>query len=173
MKNFRADLFFFWRSPEKSFFFFGEHLRLCPWSLALASSIPVLGLESVCPRRGCPWPWPRALCPRLHLCILDYTDIELVTPKTTDLQQFIYSTCRSMNSFKALVGVASNGVIIFISKLYFGSTSDKIIVQKCRILSHFVAVNLILADKGFLIQNIVPAGVSVNIPMFLERSKFT
>ena len=29
-------------------FFFVEHLRLCPWSLALASSIPVLGLESVC-----------------------------------------------------------------------------------------------------------------------------
>ena len=29
------------------------------WSLALASSIPVLGLESVCPRKGCPWPWPR------------------------------------------------------------------------------------------------------------------
>ena len=40
-------------------FFFGEHLRLCPWSLVLASSIPVLGLESVCPRKGCPWPWPR------------------------------------------------------------------------------------------------------------------
>ena len=40
-------------------------MRLCPWSLALASSIPVLGLESVCPRNGCPWPWPRIfLCPR-------------------------------------------------------------------------------------------------------------
>ena len=24
-------------------------------SLALASSIPVIGLESVCPRKGCPW----------------------------------------------------------------------------------------------------------------------
>ena len=44
---------------EDLFLFFGEHLRLCPWSLALASSIPVLGLESVCPRKGCPWPWPR------------------------------------------------------------------------------------------------------------------
>ena len=107
------------------------------------------------------------------LIIIDCTDIELVTPKRMDLQQFTYSTYRSMNSFKALVGVASNGVIIFISKLYFGSTSDKVIVQKCEILSHFVAVNLILADKGFLIQNIVPAGVSVNIPIFLEHSKFT
>ena len=43
----------------KTFFFFGEHLRLCPWFLTLASSIPVLGLESASPRKGCPWPWPR------------------------------------------------------------------------------------------------------------------
>ena len=54
LKNFCEDLFFF----------FGEHLRLCPWPwprafLSLASSIPVFGLESVCPRKGCPWPWPR------------------------------------------------------------------------------------------------------------------
>ena len=40
------------------FFFFESTCALCPWSLALASSIPVLGLESVCPRKGCPWPWP-------------------------------------------------------------------------------------------------------------------
>ena len=65
LKNFCEDLFFFffWRSPEKflwrPFYFFGEHWRLCPWSLALASSISVLGLESVCPRKNCPWPWPR------------------------------------------------------------------------------------------------------------------
>ena len=41
-----------------------------------ALSIPVLGLDSVCLWKGCPWPWPRiflcswtwpqALCPRLH-----------------------------------------------------------------------------------------------------------
>ena len=65
MKNFCEDFFFFFFGDrlknfcEDLFFFFGEHLRLCPWSLALASSIPVLGLESVCPRKGCPWPWPR------------------------------------------------------------------------------------------------------------------
>ena len=42
-------------------FFFGEHLGQCPWFLALASKIPVLGLERFCPRKGCPWlwPWPR------------------------------------------------------------------------------------------------------------------
>ena len=79
LKNFLENVFL-WRSLEKflwrPFFFgdrlknfcdFGEHLRLCPWSLALASSIPVLGLESVCPRKGCPWPWPRFLFVSLAL----------------------------------------------------------------------------------------------------------
>ena len=66
-------------------FFFGDRLKIFVkpffWRalalVSLASSIPVLGLESVCPWKGCPlalpriflcpWPWPRALCPRLHL----------------------------------------------------------------------------------------------------------
>ena len=50
-----------WKIFVKTFFFFfwESTCALCPWSLALASSIPVLGLESVCPRKGCPWPWPR------------------------------------------------------------------------------------------------------------------
>ena len=65
-----------WRLPEKLFrkpvffVFFLEHLRL--WSLAQASSIPVLGLERVCPQKGCPWPWPQIfLCP--WPCVLDST----------------------------------------------------------------------------------------------------
>ena len=77
LKNFCEDLFFFfffWRSPEKflcrPFFFFLESTcALCPWSLALASSIPVLGLESDCPRKGCPWPWPRIFFVSLALAL--------------------------------------------------------------------------------------------------------
>ena len=56
LKNFFEDLFLG-----------GERLRLCPWSLVLASSIPVLGLESVCPRKGCPWPWHRIFFESLAL----------------------------------------------------------------------------------------------------------
>ena len=64
---------FFWRFLEKKFWrlsFFGEHLRLCPCSMA--SSIPVLGFERVCPRKGCPW--PRIFCVLgLEPCVLDST----------------------------------------------------------------------------------------------------
>ena len=57
LKNFLENVFL-WRSPEKFLrrpFFFLESACVL-WFLALASSIPVLGLESVCPRKGCPWP---------------------------------------------------------------------------------------------------------------------
>ena len=67
LKNFCEDLFFFLEST----------CALCPWSLALASSIPVLGLESVCPRKGCPWPLASdffcVLGLGLEPCVLDST----------------------------------------------------------------------------------------------------
>ena len=66
------EIFFF-----SFFFFFRPLAKLCPCSLAVASSIPVFGLKMVCPGKVGPWlwtffstwPWPRALCPRLHLCL--------------------------------------------------------------------------------------------------------
>ena len=68
-----------------------------------------------------------------------------------------------MNSFNVLVGVAPNAVITYVSKLYPGSISDKAIVQESGLLNH----------KGFLIQDIVPRGVSVNTPPFLNNGTFT
>ena len=55
---------------------------LCSWSLALASNIPVLGLESVCPRKVGPWPWLRIFfCVLgLEVCVLDSTPADGVTP---------------------------------------------------------------------------------------------
>ena len=83
-------------------------------------------------------------------------------------QNATYSSYRGMNSFKVIVGVAPNAVITYVSKLCPGSISDKAIVQKPGILKHFVAGDLSLGDKGFLIQNIVPKGVSVNNTTFFK-----
>ena len=60
---------FFWRTPEfrgkfaiflRKDLFFGKHLRF----VSLASSIPVLSLERVCPRKVGPWPetWIFGVC---------------------------------------------------------------------------------------------------------------
>lgn len=69
--------------------------------------------------------------------------------------------------------VAPNGVITFVSKAYPESTSDKQIVQHSEILKQMVPGDLILADKGFLIKELLPPGVSLNIPPFLSTPQFT
>ena len=105
--------------------------------------------------------------------IIDCTDVEIATPSSMDLQKHTYSKYRGMHSFKILLGVAPNAVITYCSKLYPGSVSDKAIVAKSGILEVIRLGDLILADKGFLIRDIVPEGVSVNIPPFLNHGRLT
>ncbi len=95
--------------------------------------------------------------------ILDCTDIKIAIPKQMDTQKETYSAYRGKHSFKLLLGVAPNAVITYCSKLYLGSVSDKELVLDSGILDHFEHGGLILSDKGFLIQNILPEGV-ISIP---------
>ena len=101
------------------------------------------------------------------------TDFEIAVPKQKELQKATYSFYRGMNSFKVLIGISSNAAMTYVSNLYPGSTSDRIIVENSGILHNFMAGDLILADKGFLVADILPAGVSINVPPFLEHGKFT
>lgn len=90
-----------------------------------------------------------------------------------DTQKETYSAYHGMHSFKVLLGVAPNAVVTYCSKLYPGSVSDKEMVLDSEILDHFKLRDMILADKGFLIQNIMPDGVTVNIPPFINHGKLT
>ncbi|KAG1655660.1 hypothetical protein GQR58_024416 [Nymphon striatum] len=105
--------------------------------------------------------------------VIDCTVVEIAIPQMMNLQSATYPSYRSTNSFKALVGVSPNGAITYISKLYPVSVSDKKIVESCGILTHFIAGDLILAYEDFLIEDIVPVGVSVNTCPFLQHGKFT
>lgn len=78
-----------------------------------------------------------------------------------------------MNSFKGIVGVALICVITYVSKLYPGSISNKAIVRQFGFLNHLTARDMVLADKGFVIQDRVRNDVSVNIPPFLNNGTFT
>ena len=105
--------------------------------------------------------------------VIDCTDIEVAAPGLMSQQSATYSSYRGMHSFKVIVGVAPNAVITYVSKLFPGSISDKAIVQESGLLKILTPGDMILADKGFLIQDIVPHGVSVNIPPFLNKGAFT
>ncbi|CAM4514876.1 unnamed protein product [Leuciscus chuanchicus] len=105
--------------------------------------------------------------------VIDCTDVEIATPASMDLQKHTYSSYRGMHSFKILLGVAPNAVITYCSRLYPGSVSDKAIVAKSGILDVFKSGDVVLADKGFLIRDLLPEGVSLNIPPFLHHGKLT
>lgn len=105
--------------------------------------------------------------------VFDCTEIKVQVSKELDKQKDTYSSYKSANTFKALVGVAPNGTITYTSKLYTGSRSDKEIVSDCKILDHMVPGDLILADKGFLISDLLPPSVTLNIPPFLNTPQFT
>lgn len=104
---------------------------------------------------------------------IDCTEVSCDIPRQLDHQKMTYSSYKHKNTLKGLVGVTPNGIITFVSKLYPGSTSDKKIVSHCGILSVLEPNDLILADKGFLISDLLPDNVSLNIPPFLTLSQFT
>lgn len=47
------------------------------------------------------------------------------------------------------------------------------IVEHCGVLNQMVSGDLILADKGFLIKDLLPSGVHLNIPLFFSTPQFT
>ena len=118
---------------------------------------------------------PASFLPSASNCriVIDCTDIAVAAPKEMDKAKLVYSAYRGMHSFKVLIGVAPNGVITYCSSLFPGSVSDKAITMQSGLLEHLEAGDKVLADKGFLISDIVPDGVSVNIPPFLNNGKFT
>jgi len=98
--------------------------------------------------------------------IIDCTEVSCDIPKQLDQQKLTYSNYKHRNTLKGLIGIVPNGVITFVSKFYPGSISDKKIVADCGVLNIFQPGDLILADKGFLISDLLPSGVNLNIPPY-------
>jgi hypothetical protein len=72
---------------------------------------------------------------------------------------------------KGLVGISPGGAVTFISQLYTGSISDREIVLRSGFLElPFLDNDSVMADKGFTIQDLLPLGVSLNLPPFLGGS---
>lgn len=90
------------------------------------------------------------------------------------LQSGTYSTYKSANTFKALIGVAPNGLLTFASELFMGSLSDREIVIRSGFLDlNFAPGDTVMADKGFKIKDLLQEkGVGLNLPPFLTQKQF-
>ena len=104
--------------------------------------------------------------------IFDCTEIAIEVPRQ-DLtaNRMTYSSYKSKNTFKDLISVSPNGAIVFYSDLFTVNTSDKQIIIQSGVLQTLELGDLILADKGFLIHDILPPGATVNLPSFLPVTR--
>jgi len=105
--------------------------------------------------------------------ILDPTELWAASPSLISSQNVMYSSYKHRITLKGLIGIAPNGTVTYASKLYPGKTSDKELVEHCKILEVCEPGDQVLADKGFLILPLLPRGVTLNIPPFKEAPQFT
>ena len=100
--------------------------------------------------------------------IIDCTEIRCQMPSSLHLNSELFSNYKHHTTLKGLIGISPGGAITFISQLYTGSISDREIVVRSGLLDLPLEENdSIMADKGFTIQDLLPLGVSLNIPPFL------
>ena len=103
--------------------------------------------------------------------IIDCTEIRCQMPSGLLLNSELFSSYKNHVTFKGLVGIAPNGATTFISQLYTGSISDREIVTRSGFLDlKFEDGDAVMADKGFTIEDLLPLGVSLNIPPFLGEN---
>lgn len=63
-----------------------------------------------------------------------------------------------------MIGIAPNGLVTFVSRLWVDNTSDRHIVLQGTILPKLSTGDVIMADKGFTIEDLLPVDVGLNIP---------
>ena len=108
------------------------------------------------------------LCPNL-VAIIDCTEIRTESPSNLDNKAACYSSYKAHSTMKGLIGITPNGVVSFVSELYSGSISDPEIVKRSGYLEKLQRGEVVMADKGFLIQDdLAHVGASLVMPNFLK-----
>lgn len=104
--------------------------------------------------------------------IIDCFEIFIEKPSNLDAQASTWSNYKHHNTVKYLIGITPYGAICFISPGYGGRISDKLLTENCGILDNLLPGDLVLADRGFLIEDM--AGLrcaTVKTPAFLKGKK--
>ena len=104
--------------------------------------------------------------------IIDCTEFFIPTPSSLVNQSITYSSYKSHNTFKLLVGISSTGAVTFLSQLCGGNASDKHIVKKSGLLDLLETGDSVMADKGFTIEDLLdPIGVTLNMQPIRESNR--
>ena len=106
--------------------------------------------------------------------IIDCSEIFIQTPRSIDAQRSTYSSYKSHNTVKFLLGIAPSGQITYLSKLFVGSISDREIVKKSGFLDLIEWKDNVMADRGFNIRDLLlRKNAYLNIPAFSDGKQLS
>ena len=101
--------------------------------------------------------------------IIDCFKLFIEKPSSLFAKACTWSSYKYYNTAKYLIAITPQGVINFISNGWGGRTSDQYITENCGFLRHVYHGDVILADRGFLIEEAIGAcGASLCIPTFTK-----
>ena len=115
-------------------------------------------------------PW----CFRTHYdlkvtSIIDCFELFIEKPTALMARAATWSTYKHHNTVKYLISITPQGTVSFVSKGYGGRVSDKYITENCGYLYKLQPGDVVLADRGFNVQESVAyRGAMLNIPVFTK-----
>ena len=101
--------------------------------------------------------------------IVDCTELEIERPSDFEIQSATYSTYKSRNTVKGLIGLSPTGVTMFLSDLMEGSVSDNDITFQSGLVSKLEKGDAIMADRGWTNKTALSRhGIKLVVPHFLQ-----
>ena len=106
------------------------------------------------------------------VCVIDCSEIFIDRPTYFQARAKTYSQYKKHNTIKFLIGVTPCGTICYISRCWGGRVSDRHLTQKCGFLQLLEKDDLVLADRGFNIEEDLRFyGAKLAIPAFKRGKK--
>ena len=107
-------------------------------------------------------------------CVVDCTEFHVQTSRNYARQGNTYSSYKHADTFKCLIAVTPNSGACFVSDLFEGDIDDVQIFRECGIMKHIRPHDVILADRGFTVQDLlIPLQTDVKIPFLKGRSSLS
>lgn len=111
----------------------------------------------------------RSLYPRTRV-IIDCTEFFFQRPRSPSAQSDTYSTYKSRNTGKCLLGISPSGTFTFVSEVYGGNVSDRYITEHSNFIELIEEGDDVMADRGFTIRDLLTKKkATLNMPPFTRK----
>ena len=106
------------------------------------------------------------------ICIIDCFEVFCERPSDQMARAQTFSNYKHHNTVKFLIAITPQGVVLYISKGWGGRVSDKYLTENCGLLNYLEPGDIILADRGFTVQDSVGiCCAEVKTPPFTKGKK--